>query len=63
MEHIGVLRLYELALNFEMFEESDLHHLEWCKECLEVFKAISEYNRFNTEGIQRQLLTMSDLVS
>jgi len=63
MEHIGVLRLYELALNFEMFEESDLHHLEWCKECLEVFKAISDYNRVNTEGIQRQFLAMSDVAS
>jgi len=63
MEHIGVLRLYELALNFEMFDESDLHHLEWCRECLEVFKAISEYNRLNTKGIQRQVLAIQDLVS
>jgi hypothetical protein len=48
LEHIGVQRLYELALNLEMFDEDDFRHLEWCKECLEVFKALSQYNRFKT---------------
>src|SRR5262249_4182646 len=49
LEHIGVHRLYELALNLEMFEESDFRHLEWCKECLQVFKALSQYDRFKTD--------------
>jgi hypothetical protein len=49
LEHIGVQRLYELALNLETFDEDDFRHLEWCKECLEVFKALSQYNRFKTD--------------
>ena|SRR6516165_6271957 len=49
LEHIGVNRLYELALDLEIFAESDFQHLEWCRECLEVFRALSQYNRFKTE--------------
>jgi hypothetical protein len=49
LEHIGVQRLYELALNLETFDEGDFRHLEWCKECLEVFKALSQCNRFKTD--------------
>jgi hypothetical protein len=63
LEHIGVYRLYELALNLEMFDEMDLHHLEWCAECLEVFKAISQYNRLKTEYERGQLLATPEQVS
>src|SRR5215475_1384363 len=34
LEHIGVYRLYDCALNLEMFNENDLHHLDRCTECL-----------------------------
>jgi hypothetical protein len=49
LEHIGVYTVYELAVNLEMFNENDLHHLDRCTECLEVFKAISQYNRLKAD--------------
>jgi hypothetical protein len=63
LEHIGVQRLYELALNLEMFNENDLHHLDRCTECLEVFKAISQYNRLKADYEQGHLLRTPDRVS
>ena len=63
LEHIGVYRLYELALNLEMFNENDLHHLDLCTECLEVFKAISQYNRLKADYKQGHLLTTAEHVS
>ena len=57
LEHIGVYRLQELALNLEMFNENDLHHLDWCTECLEVFKAISQYNSLKADCERRHLPT------
>ena len=63
LEHIGVYRLYELALNLEMFNENDLHHLDWSTECLEVFKAISPYNRLRADDEQGHLLATPEHVS
>jgi hypothetical protein len=63
LEHIGVYRLYELALNLEMFNENDLHHLDWCTECLEVFKAISQYNRLKADYEQGHLLATPEQIS
>ena len=62
LEHIGVYRLYELALNLEMFNENDLHHLDWCTECLEVFKAISQYNRLKADYEQGHPLATPEQV-
>jgi hypothetical protein len=44
LEHIGVYRLYELALNLDMFNEGDLRHMDGCTECLQVFKALTQCN-------------------
>lgn len=49
MEHIGVYRLYEIASNLGELDDSDFRHLELCPECLQVFKALSDCNRGNTE--------------
>jgi len=63
LEHIGVYRLYELALNLQMFDENDLYHLEWCTECLEVFKALSRCDRLRTDLENGTLLSGSQQVS
>ena len=63
MEHIGVYRLYEIASNLGELDDDDFRHLELCPECLEVFKALSDCNRGNTELGQQIHYTTPEQVS
>ncbi|HLH32323.1 MAG TPA: hypothetical protein VKY31_14050 [Terriglobia bacterium] len=63
LAHIGVHRLYALALNVEEFDEEDLRHLDWCTECMEVFRALSQSNRLKSEPQPRIFVTTPEFVS